>query len=102
RIQSAAPWSILRIASPRNRASARITVRLPSRFPTMRERPSWSPIRHASAYSTLTALGDPLIRIVDPPRKTHAIEGPVGEPTSDILIGQPAPPAELERLIEIN
>ncbi len=43
-----------------------------------------------------------MIRVVDPPRKTHAIEGPVGEPTSDILIGQPAPPAELERLIEIN
>ena len=57
---------------------------------------------HGSLDKEADVLGDPLIRVVDPPRKTHAIEGPVGKPTSDILISQPAPPAELECLIEIN
>jgi hypothetical protein len=57
---------------------------------------------HGSIDKEADVLGDPLIRVVDPRGKTHAIESPVGQPACEISIGQPAPPAQLKRLIQID
>ena len=56
------------------------------------------PQRQGVVDEEADVLGDPLVRVVDPPGEAQAIEDAVGEPVGEVVIRQPAPPAELERL----